>query len=152
MQMNAVIWLALMVVFLAAEAATVSLVSLWFAAGSLAAMVVSLIGGSLAAQLVVFLLVSVLLLAALRPMVRKYVTPRLTRTNVDSVLDATGYVTQGIDNAQAQGQVKLGSMFWTARSASGDPIPEGTLVKVQRIEGVKVFVIPVETAAAVPTK
>lgn len=152
MQMNAVIWLALMVVFLAAEAATVSLVSLWFAAGSLAAMVVSLIGVSLAAQLVVFLLVSVLLLAALRPMVRKYVTPRLTRTNVDSVLDATGYVTQSIDNAGARGQVKLGSMFWTARSASGDPIPEGTLVKVQRIEGVKVFVIPVETAAAVPTK
>ena len=71
MQMNAVIWLALMVVFLAAEAATVSLVSLWFAAGSLAAMVVSLIGVSLAAQLVVFLLVSVLLLAALLPMVRE---------------------------------------------------------------------------------
>lgn len=148
MNWAAVIWLSLMVVFLLAEAATVTLVSLWFAAGALAAMVVSLLQGSTALQILVFLAVSILLLAALRPMVRRYVAPKLTRTNVDSVLDSTGFVTQDIDNASAQGQVKLGSMFWTARSTSGSPIPKGTLVKADRIEGVKVFVSPVE--AAVP--
>lgn len=148
MNWAAVTWLALMVTFLVAEAATVSLVSLWFAAGALAAMVVTLLGGGIAVQLMVFFAVSIALLAALRPMVRKFVTPRLTRTNVDSILGSTGYVTEEINNASAQGQVKLGSMFWTARSSSGASVPKGTLVKADRIEGVKVFVSPVE--AAVP--
>ena len=56
--MEAVIWLVLMVVFLAAEAATVSMVSLWFAAGSLVALAVSLLGGPIWLQVVLFLAVS----------------------------------------------------------------------------------------------
>ena len=43
--------------------------------------------------------------------------------------------------------MKLGAMVWTARSSSGETIPEGTLVKVDRIEGVKVFVTAVEVTA-----
>ena len=57
---------------------------------------------------------------------------------------APGLVTAPIDNVTAQGQVKLGAMTWTARSESGEPIPEGTLVKVVRIEGVKAIVSPVK--------
>ena len=49
-----------------------------------------------------------------------------------------------MDNLHGQGQVKLGAMEWTARSMSGEVIPEGTLVKVDKIEGVKVFVTPVK--------
>ena len=49
-----------------------------------------------------------------------------------------------VENLTAAGQVKLGAMEWTARSTSGDPIAVGTRVKVDRIEGVKVFVTPVE--------
>ena len=59
------------------------------------------------------------------------------------------YVTADIDNLTAAGQVKLGSMEWAARSTSGQPIPEGTLVKADRIEGVKVFVSPVEVTTEV---
>ena len=80
---------------------------------------------------------------------RKYVTPKVTATNVDSVVGSTGLVTASIDNVTAAGQVKLGAMEWTARSTSGASIPEGTLVKVDRIEGVKVFVSPVEIPAKV---
>lgn len=140
----AVLWFILMVLFLGAEAATVSLVSLWFACGSLAAMVVSLAGGAPVWQITVFLAVSTVLLLLLRPMVRKYFTPRLSRTNVDSVIGSQGYVTKRIDNEEARGQVKLGTMYWTARSTSGDPIEENTLVRADRIEGVKVFVSPAE--------
>lgn len=149
MNLNALVWLGLMVVFLAAEAATVSLVSLWFAAGSLAAMVTTLAGGSLVFQMTVFLLVSVVMLTALRPLVRKYLTPKLTSTNVDSVIGSVGIVTEAIDNISASGQVKLNAMVWTARSTSGAPIQPGTQVKVDRIEGVKVFVSPAEISASV---
>ena len=133
-----------MVVLLIAEASTVTLVSLWFAAGALAAMLASLLGGALWLQVLVFLTVSAVLLTALRPMVKKHVTPKLTATNVDSVIGSTGLVTAAIDNVSAAGQVKLGGMVWTARATSGTPIPQGTLVKVDTIEGVKVFVSPVQ--------
>ena len=142
MNWAAILWLIMMVVFLLVEAATVTMVSLWFAAGALAAMIVSLLGGAVWLQAAVFLLASIVLLTALRPLVRKYVTPRLTATNVDSVIGSTGLVTAAIDNVAASGQVKLGAMVWTARSTSGEPISEGTLVKVDRIEGVKAIVSP----------
>ena len=147
MNWAAISWLVLMVVFLAAEAATVSMVSLWFAAGSLAALLVALLGGGVWLQTLLFLAVSAGLLAGLRPLIRKYVAPKVTATNVDSLVGSTGLVTAAIDNVAAAGQVKLGAMVWTARSTSGEPIPEGTLITVDRIEGVKVFVSPAQVPA-----
>ena len=142
MNWAAILWLVLMVMFLLLEAGTVAVVSLWFAAGSLAAMIVSFLGGAFWLQVAVFLATAGVLLAALRPLVRKYFTPKLTKTNIDSVIGSTGLVTVAIDNVSAVGQVKLGAMYWTARSTSGLVIPEGTLVQVDRVEGVKVFVSP----------
>ncbi len=147
--MDLMVWLALMLLFLFVESSTVTMVSLWFAAGALAALIVALIGGELWLQAVVFFTVSIVLLASLRPFARKYFTPRITKTNVDSVIGSQGIVTRSIDNIAARGQVKLGAMEWTARSTSGDSIGEGTLVRVDRIEGVKVFVTPVQVDAPV---
>ena len=144
MNWAAVFWLTMIVVFLMAEASTVTLVSLWFAAGSLAAMLVALTGAGIGFQVTVFVIVAAVCLTALRPLVRKHIKPKLTKTNVDAVVGTTGLVTVAIDNVSAVGQVKLGAMYWTARSASGDPIAEGTLVKVERIEGVKAIVSPVK--------
>lgn len=145
--MSTIIWLVLLVAFLILEAATVTMVSLWFAGGSLAALIVAATGGSVEFQIFVALVVSALLLACLRPMARKHFTPRLERTNVDAVVGSLGYVTSDIDNISATGNVKLNSMEWSARSATGAPIAKGTLVKVERIEGVKVFVTPAEVPA-----
>lgn len=147
--MDAIIWLVLMVVFLMIEGGTVAMVSLWFGAGALASLIVALIGAEVWLQVLVFFTVSIVLLAALRPLARRYFTPKLTRTNVDSIVGTTGTVTVGIDNVTGQGQVKLASMEWTARSTSGDQIPAGTLIRVDRIEGVKVFVSPLQVEANV---
>lgn len=146
--MDTIIWLALLIGFLILEAATVTMVSLWFAVGSLAALIVAATGGSPGFQIFVALAVSAVLLACLRPLVRKHFTPGLTKTNVDAIVGSRGYVTADIDNVSATGTVKLGAMEWTARSASGEPLPKGTLVKVDRIEGVKVFVSPFEIEVA----
>ena len=148
--MDTYIWLALMVVFLVVEAAcAIHLVSIWFAVGSLAAMVVSLLGGPVWLQILLFTVVSAGLLACLWPFTKKFLRPHLTKTNVDSVIGSQGYVTADIDNIHAQGQVKLNGMEWTARSTDGSPIPTGTLVKVDRIEGVKAFVSPAEVTTNV---
>lgn len=138
------LWLALFVVFLIVEAGTVALVSIWFALGALAALVSCALGAEMWLQITVFLVVSLVLLALLWKRVRSKLTT--TKTNVDSVIGAEGYVTEAIDNLSYTGRVKLGGITWAARSTSGAGIPVGTLVKVERIEGVKVFVSPAEVA------
>ena len=149
MMCNCLLWLGLLVLFLVAEGASVALVSVWFAAGSLVALIAALLGGPLWLQILLFVAVSLGLLAMLRPFVRKYLRPRISRTNVDAVVGTQGFVTEAIDNVAASGQVKLGAMPWTARSTSGDPIPTGTRIRVDRVEGVKVYVSPAEEPAVI---
>lgn len=137
-------WLLALVFFLFIESSTVALVSIWFAAGSVVALIASLLGAPVWLQVVVCLVVAGVLLASLRPFVRKYIKPRVIATNVDALIGRSGYVTAAIDNLNATGEVKLGAMIWSARSSTGEVIPEKTLVKVDAIEGVKVFVTPVK--------
>lgn len=143
MKFAAFVWLGLVILFLIAEGATVSLVSLWFAAGAVVAMFAALLGAGAWLQTGLFLVVSGALLLMLRPIVRRYLVPKITPTNVDSLVGSTGLVTEAIDNVTASGQVKLGAMEWTARSTTGENIPQSTLIRVDRIEGVKVYVTPV---------
>ncbi len=150
MELNTLIWLGLTILFLVVEAAcAIHLVSIWFAAGALVAMAASLLHAPLWLQITLFLVVSCALLAALWPLTRKFLKPKLTATNLDSVIGSAGHVTIAIDNVSAVGQVKLGGMEWTARSTSGEPIPQGTVIRVDRIEGVKVFVSPAEVKVTV---
>ena len=145
-----ILWVVLMVVFLVVEAACpIHLVSIWFAAGSLVAAIVAALGGQLWLQILLFLLVSCGLLAALWPFVKKVLNPKRTATNIDAMIGTEGYVTVAVDNLNAEGKVKLGGMEWTARSADGKKIPAATLVKVDRIEGVKAIVSPVTEEANV---
>ena len=140
MNWEAIFWLAAMVIFIIAEATTVTLVSIWFAAGALGAIVVALLGGGLVLQVTVFLALAVALLLSLRSIVRKHFTPHVTRTNIDSVIGATGIVVTPVNNIAALGQVQINGVEWSARSTDGSHIGAGALVKVDKIEGVKVFV------------
>lgn len=140
------IWMALMVLFAAVEAATVSLVSLWFVGGSLAAMAVCLLGGSPLLQVLSFVLVSAALLACLRPFVRKFVTPKKTATNADLALGREAYLTETVDNLRGTGALKLDGREWSVRSMDGSVLPEGTLVKVVKLEGVRLYVQPAHAA------
>ena len=149
MNWEAIFWLIAMVVFAAAEAMTISLVSVWFAVGALGAVIVALTGGGLAFQVTVFLALAIALLLSLRGLVRKHFAPRVTRTNIDSVIGATGVVLTPVNNIAALGQVQIGGVEWSARSSDNSHIPAGTLVRVDRIEGVKVFVTAVEESVAV---
>lgn len=150
MELVAILWLGLLIAFVVVEAACpIHLVSIWFAAGSLAALVVYWLHGPLWLQVLVFLVVSGGLLAALWPFTKKFLNPHVTATNIDSVIGSIGIVTSAIDNIEAHGQVKLNGMEWTARSTTGEPIAEHTRVRVDKIEGVKVFVTPAEVTAKV---
>ena len=145
MNWAAIVWFVLMLVFLIVEGlCAIHLVSIWFAAGSLAAMLIALLKGPMWLQVMFFIVVSCALLVLFLPLVKKFLNPARTKTNVDAIIGSQGYVTADIDNMAAVGQVKLGAMEWTARSTDGEIIPKGTLVKVDRIEGVKAFVSKVK--------
>lgn len=135
-----IVWVALLILFGIGEAVTVGLTSVWFAAGSLAALIVALLNGPLWLQVVLFLVVSILSLMAIRPLAAKHLNSKVEPTNADRVIGIETYVLEPINNLQATGTVRISGMVWSARSEHDTPIPAGTLVRVLRIEGVKVYV------------
>ncbi len=135
-----IVWLVLLLLFVAGEAVSVGLTSIWFAAGSLAALVAAMLGANLVVQIVLFAAVSALCLLAVRPLAARFVNGKVQPTNADRVIGAEALVTETIDNVKGIGSVIIGGIAWTARSEGDVVIPKGTKVKVLRIEGVKVYV------------
>ena len=135
-----VVWLALMVLLLIVEALTAPLVCIWFALGALAALISALFGAAIWLQVVWFLLVSLLTLWLTRPIAVKYLNSRRVATNADRVIGAEAVVTEDIDNIAGSGAVHVDGHEWTARSGSGANIAKGAVVRVERIEGVKLIV------------
>ena len=146
-QYSWLVWIALMVLFGVLEAATVNMVSIWFVGGSLVAMIADLAGAGLWTQLILFVLTAGILLACLRPFVYKYVTPNKVATNADMVIGREAYLTETVDNLRGTGALKLDGKVWTVRSLNDAVLPEGMLVKVVKLEGVKLYVEPVFAAA-----
>ena len=142
MSMNMpVFWLIAMVVLLIVEAAVPGLVSIWFALGSLGALIAALLGAPLWLQIVWFILLSVLSLILTRPLVKKYVNSRVKPTNADMMIGKDCVVTEEIDNLQGTGAVMADGKEWTARMDNRDgKAPKGSVVKVLRIEGVRLIV------------
>ena len=135
-----VLWLIALIVFAVGEAITVGLTSVWFAVGALGALIAAGFGAALWLQVVVFLALSGVTLLLVRPLAKKFLTPRYQATNADRVIGATALVTEEIDNLKGSGLVNISGQVWAARSAHDVVIQPGREVKVLRIEGVKVFV------------
>ena len=139
MPVPSICWLIALVALAVLEGVTVTLVSLWFALGALAALITSFFVDNIWVQFAVFLVVSLATLLVIRPLTRRYVTPSQVATNADRAVGAEGIVIQAIDNRKAQGQVTVSGAVWTARSESEEVIPQGAQVRVLRIEGVKLI-------------
>ena len=135
-----IIWLVVLAILLVIEFLTLGLTTVWFAGGALVAFLVSLAGGPLWLQLLLFIAVSVVLLLFTRPLAVKYLNKDVQKTNVDSILGQKGIVTATIDNLKAEGQVTIQGMEWTARAKNGNTIEKGKVVRVTAVEGVKLIV------------
>ena len=136
----AIIWLIVLVVCLVAEIATLGLTSIWFAGGALLALLIAMIGGPLWLKVLVFLVASIVLLIVTRPIAAKYFNKNREKTNVNSKLGKQAIVTVTIDNLKGEGQIVTEGMEWTARSLDSTVIEEGSVVTIEKIEGVKAIV------------
>ena len=135
-----IIWLAAMVVLALLEAATTQLVTIWFALGSLVALIASLLHAPVWLQILLFVVVSAVTLVLTRPLVRKITSNKQVHTNADRVIGKEGVVLEDIRASEAAGLVKVDGAVWSARSADDSVIPAGSQVSVERIEGVKLIV------------
>ena len=136
------VWLGLIVAFIAVEAATVNLVSIWFIGGAVAGLVCAILDVSALLQWAVFIAVSAGLLALLRPVLKKYLRVKPTKTNADRLVGHEALVTEQIDNLRETGAIRINGVLWTAKSADDTQIPIGMCVVIERIEGAKVYVKP----------
>ena len=140
----AIMWMALVIIFLVVELVTVGLTTIWLAGGALVAFILAAVGADFWIQLVAFFVVSFVLIFFTRPIAVKYFNPRRTRTNSEELIGEIIKVTRRIDNRSAEGTALAKGLEWSARAVSDDMIIEkDTLVKVIRIEGVKLIVEPV---------
>ena len=144
--MNPVImWLAVLVILVIVELATMGLTTIWFAGGALIATVIAALEGPIWLQFVCFVVVSLVLLVLTRPVAMRYFNQNREKTNADSLVGKQAIVTLDINNLLGTGQVMLNGMEWSARSAKDDvKIEAGAVVVVKSISGVKVLVEPQE--------
>ncbi len=135
------IWLALLVLFVITEVATVQLTTIWFAGGALISLILAAAGiNNIFIQIIVFLLVSIILLFATRPLVKKYINKKSQPTNADRCIGKQAVVTEDINNLLSTGAAKVNGIEWSARALNGELIPAGTTVTVEKIDGVKLIV------------
>jgi membrane protein implicated in regulation of membrane protease activity len=136
------LWLILAVVFGVGEIATLGFFLAPFAGGAGAAAVVSAVGVPFVGSLAVFLLVSVLLLAALRPLARRHMRmPPALRTGTAALVGKQATVLERIANDEGVGCVRIDGEVWTARSYMEDETFEaGRQVQVVEIRGATALV------------
>ncbi len=133
-------WMIAFFVICAIEAASLQLVAIWFAAGSLVCVILSLFGIDFTGQLVAFLLVSVVTLLLLRPYALKKIKPNLIKTNVDEILGKKAIVLQDFNELTNEGRVQLEGVDWAAKNIGHHPLKKDDEVYVHAIKGVTVIV------------
>ncbi|MCH5342772.1 MAG: NfeD family protein [Acetatifactor sp.] len=136
-----IFWLIVLIVSIVVELVSLGLTSIWFAGGAVVAVLAAALGAPLYLQIILFLAVSLLLLAFTRPVAVRYFNKERVKTNVESLVGRQAIVISEIDNLQGIGQVTVGGQEWSARSyVEEEKIPVGAVVVVRAVSGVKLIV------------
>ena len=147
MSIDPIFWLIAAVGFLVLEGMTFSMVSVWFAAGSAAALLSCLFHPPFKVQAVVFMVVSVLCLAAFKPLTQR-LRQKPTPTNGDRSLGREAKVLTPV-SAEETGRVRLDGVDWNARCATpGDTLTPGQSCRVTEIHSTLLIVEPVLTESS----
>lgn len=147
MYSHLIIWGVIFAVMVIAEIVSMQLVSIWFAAGALAAFIVSICGLSMGMQMFVFMLVSVLLLSVTRPLLKKFKVSNTQPTNIDLDIGKTAVIVEAVNNETDSGRAKLNGVDWKAVSTEGSVISEGSIVRIDNIKGTKLYVTLIKETA-----
>lgn len=141
-------WLIAAGVFFIGEIMTVGFLLFWLGISALIAMVVSFFTSNVIIQMSVFIISSIILILATKPLVKKFVNEKNVKTNAFSLVGKNALVIQDINNLNSVGQIKVDGEIWSAQSSEDDiNIPIDSEVKIVKIEGVKAIVKPIKITA-----
>ena len=135
-----IIWLIVIVITLVVEASTAGLVTIWFSAGALAALISSYLGINFPLQIIIFIVISAAALCLTRPLVKNKIHKNKVKTNADLVIGKQAIVIEDICPIEGKGQVKVDGKIWSARTKNAEKISKDELVTVEKIEGVHLIV------------
>ena len=138
------VWLGVVVMAIAAEAATADLIAIWIIPSALVSLILAVIDVPLWLQVVVFLVLVAAFLVLSKTLLRKYLKKRPNEiTNADALIGQTAIVTENLDNLAQSGAVRVNGLEWSARSVDDSiKLEKGTLVVIRRINGVKLICEP----------
>ena len=139
-----IIWLAAFVILIGIEAATMALTTIWFAGGAIIAFLLALLGANYNVQMAAFFIISCALLFFTRPFALRFVNKKTVKTNVEGLIGKKARITADVDNDLATGAAVVSGQEGTARSSDGEPVKEGTMGKIDAVNGVKLIVSKVE--------
>jgi len=135
------IWLIVAVVLAVGEMATLGFFLAPFAGGAAVAALLAALDAGATIEWAAFLVVSIILLAALRPLARQHQRGRAIKVGTAALVGQTAMVVERIANAEGVGCVKLDGEIWTARAYDDDEVIEpGTRVHVLEIRGATALV------------
>lgn len=134
------LWIALVVALIVIEAATVQLVTIWFAVGAVGGLVACAFNLPVWTQILIFAVVSAVVLAVTRPLVKRFTKNCKNPTNADRYIGKIAIVTEDIDNELGKGAVKIGGLEWTARTVDGQRAVVDDKVIIESIDGAKFIV------------
>ena len=140
METTSICWLAVFVLLIVIELATMGLTTIWFAGGAVAGFIASMLGANVVIQAVAFFVVSIVLLIFTRPFAVRYINSNKTKTNIDGLIGQEALVLEEINNIRETGCARLEGKEWTARSVDDTVIPADTVVIVEGVKGVKLIV------------
>lgn len=133
-------WLLLAAIFIVIEIISLGLTTIWFAGGAFVAALAALAGAKLGVQVFLFVVVSVGMLVATRPIAKRYLDSKTEKTNAEALIGQKALVVDEVNNLSSTGKAKVNGMEWTARSKEDSVIlPAGALAKIVEISGVKLI-------------
>ena len=136
-----ILWVVLVIICILVELATVGLTAIWFAAGALVSLAAAALGANPIVQIILFLAVSIVLIAATRPWAKKYINSRTQSTNADSLIGQTIQIKERVSNMDQTGMAVVHGQEWTVRTRNDNEIIEpGEKAKILAISGVKLIV------------
>jgi membrane protein implicated in regulation of membrane protease activity len=139
------IWLIVAGFFLILQCMTTGFLVFWFSIAALITMLASLFVKNVIVQIATFVISSAIILYVTRSLKENVpMQDETIKTNAHSVEDKVGKVTVDIDPSEATGQVKIDGETWSAKSYNDTFISKNTEVSIEKIEGVKVIVKPLQ--------
>ncbi len=144
-----ILWIVLIAVTIVVELATADLVTIWFTVGAIGALIAAVFQASELAQFIVFIVVSIILLFATRPLTKRMMEKGAVRTNADRVIGMIGIVTKEVTPNEV-GEVKVENDLWRAINYQNQSFVVGEKVSIDAISGTKLVISKIEPSAIKP--